>query len=216
MIYLNIEQGSQVWFDYRVGKITGTRFGQLISSRENRLIDEIVNERLDGFIEPDDYISEEMQFGIDNESVAIDLYSKMLGIEFDRGGVMQSELNSNHMASPDAISKDRRIVVEVKSTMDGSIHLKRFRNGIESNYLPQCINYFAVGDEVEEVHFISYCPFRPERPIVAIIFKRDTVVESSKKGDVTVSDFVNIGRKLLPDFYTKVERLENQFKHIDF
>ena len=40
MNYLNIEQKSQAWWDYKVGKISGTRFGQLISSRENMLIDE--------------------------------------------------------------------------------------------------------------------------------------------------------------------------------
>ena len=55
MNYQRIEQKSPEWWKLKVGKVSGTRFGQLISNRENSLVEEIVNELLDGCCEHDDY-----------------------------------------------------------------------------------------------------------------------------------------------------------------
>lgn len=214
MKYLDIEQGSQEWKDLKVGKVGGTRFGQVISTRDNKLVYEMAGEIMDGCISQDDYVSEDMQFGIDNESAAIDLYEQMTGLKFDRGGVIMSDFSDIHMASPDGITRDRKIVVEVKCTRLNHVHLKRFVSGVDSSYLPQCINYFAVSNDVEEVHFISYCPFRQERPIVAIILKRDTVIDA-KKG-TTVQDKVTEGRKAMGPLEKEVNELIESFTKADF
>lgn len=220
MKYLEIEQGSQEWRDLKVKKVGGARFGQATSSRENNLVCEMVGEALDGCISQDDYISEDMQFGIDNEEPAIDLYEQKTGLKFDRGGVIMSDFSDIHMASPDGITQDRKIVVEVKCTQLNHVHLKRFVSGIDSKYLPQCINYFAVSDDVEEVHFVSYCPFRQERPIVAIILKRDTVIaiKETKTATIktTVQDKVIEGRALLLPIEKEVNELIESFTKVDF
>ena len=52
MSYLKIEQHSTEWWQFKVGRVSGTRFGKLISGRDNGLIYEIVNELLDGHITP--------------------------------------------------------------------------------------------------------------------------------------------------------------------
>jgi len=204
MNYQPILQLSDEWWNAKVGKISGTRFGQLISGRDNMLIDELANEILDGYIFRDDFESEEMAFGNENEPVAIDEYEAIIGLKFDRGGVILSELNPNiHMASPDGITADRKIIVEVKCTTSGKLQISRFRRGIDKDKLPQVINYFAVAPEVEEVHWVSYCPFRQEIPIVSYIFKRDTVIEEKtyvKKPPeiITIQDRVNEGLALIP------------------
>lgn len=214
MKYLNIEQRSQEWWDLKVGKVSGTRYGQLTSTRSNSLLEEVANETLDGFIEQDDFTTEDIQFGVDNEEPAICEYEARICKKFTRGGVILSDFSPIHMASPDAINEKEGIVVEIKCTSHGKTHLKRFLNGIDSNYLPQVINYFAVSDDVKEVHWVSYCPFRQERPIIAIIFTRDTVIDE-KKG-TTIQHKVNEGRAILPIFEQQVKDLIESFNEVKF
>ena len=221
MSYLRIEQNSPEWWAYKVGKISGTRFGQLISSRENSLIEELADEIMNGYCEISDYEDEDIIFGKENESIAIDLYEEKSGLKFERGGVLQSDVCKMHMASPDATDYENGIVVEVKCTRHGKTHLKRFYNGIDSNYKPQIINYFAVDPKVMEVHFVSYCPFRSERPIVSQILKRDTVIErkeTKSRGveEMTIQDKVNLTNGLLINAEKEVNQLINNFKQIEF
>lgn len=176
------EQRSQEWYDLRKGKIGGTRFGQVISGRKNRLVYDLLNETLSEAIYPDDYISEEMQFGIDNEDDALELYSQRTGIKVIRVGAILSDFSGIHLASPDGLSEDHKIVQEVKCTEDGGIHIQRFFEGTETSYIPQIANYFAVSDEVERVDWISYCPSRPERPIIIRQFYRESFVDMIKSG----------------------------------
>ena len=222
MKHLKIEQTSQEWWAYKVGRISGTRVGQLLSTRENSLIDEMIDEILDGEVKRDDFQTEEMLFGVENEGVALDLYSKRYGIEFERGGVLCSDLHEKiHMASPDGINIKKGIIVEVKSTMQGKTQIKRFRKGIDSNYLPQVVNYFACSEDVKEVHWISYCPFRPERDLVVIIFKRDTIIEQkeTKKNGVevvTIQDKVNELHEKITIFENELTSELKRFTELEF
>lgn len=216
MSYLKIEQNTPEWWAYKVGKISGTRFGQLISSRENSLIEELADEIMNGYCEISDYEDEDIIFGKENESIAIDLYEEKSGLKFERGGVLQSDVCKMHMASPDAIDYEKGIVVEGKCTRHGKTHLKRFNNGIESNYKPQIINYFAVDPKIKEVHFLSYCPFRAERPIVVQIIKRDTLIYESTRKMETVQEVCDKTSYLLSKAETNVTDLIEQFKQIEF
>lgn len=184
----NCEQLSPEWWAIKKGKISGTRFGQVISGRKNRLVYDLLNEQLSEYLFPDDYVSDEMQFGIDNEPVALEMYEKMTGIHVNRIGAILSETSAIHMASPDGISDDHTIIQEVKCTQDGAIHIQRFFEGPESSYLPQIKNYFAVDDQVKEVHWISYCPERPERPLIVIKFKREDFNGEIEKGRAAISN----------------------------
>lgn len=184
MIIHTMPQRSPEWFDARKGKISGTRLGQLISNRKNRLIYELLNEQLSDYIFPDDYISDDMQFGIDNEPIAREMYARQSGIDWQEIGMIQSSLQI-HIASPDGISPDHSAVLEIKCTRNGDIHLQRFFEGVESGYMPQIYNYFAVDDEIKEVHWVSYCHERAERPLIVYVFNRenyeDIVAEARKK-----------------------------------
>lgn len=176
----NVVQQSPEWWELKVGSIGGTRFSQVISTRKNRLIASLVNETLNGYCAQDDYISDDMQFGIDNEPVARELYSKQSGINFIEVGAILSDYSDIHHASPDGIDDEGRgIVLEIKSTENGDIHIDRFINGVESAHIGQLKNYFAVSDDVKEVHFVSFCPFRPERPLVPIILKAEDFLKET-------------------------------------
>lgn len=176
------KQLSDEWWDLKVGKISGSRFGQVISSRKNNLVYELMNETLNGYCEQDDYINDDIQYGIDNEPVALELYEKATGIKIKRVGAILSESHDIHMASPDGLSVCETIVQEVKCTQNGAIHIRRVFEGVDSTYEAQCCNYFAVSPQIKEVHFISYCGFRPERPIHIIKLCRDGFETDIKKG----------------------------------
>lgn len=178
----NCVQMSEEWFKLKIGRISGTRFGQVLSNRKNRLIYELMDEVLSNRFEPEEYVSEEIQYGLDNESTALKLYEEREGIEVIPVGAIMSETNNIHMASPDGLSKGYKIAQEVKCTMNGYIHLQRIFEGVDSTYIPQCINYFAVAPEIEEVHFISYCGFRPERPLHIIKLYRGMFDKEIKTG----------------------------------
>lgn len=216
MKYLEIEQKSQEWWELKLGKVSGTRYGQLISNRENMLIDEMVNEVLDGQCEIGDYIDEDMQFGIDNEPITMDLLESQTGIKFKRGGVILSDFSDIHMSSPDGVNTDLGIIVEVKCTMHGKKHINRFRNGVESSHKGQIVNYFACSDDVKECWFVSYCPFRTERPLIIIKFNRDSIIEETTKKKVTVQEKVIEGRTRLTELKPQLQSVIEQFTTIDF
>ena len=175
------EQKTKEWFDLKVGKISGTRFAKVISGKKNRLIYELMNEKLNGYIDEVDLSNEDVQYGVENEDLAIQLYSEKSGIKFKKVGAILSDLD-NHISSPDSISECETIALEIKCTMKGDIHLERYFEGIDEKYLPQCINYFAVDKGIKEVHFISYCGYRPERPLVIHILKRNDYLVQIEKG----------------------------------
>ncbi len=168
-----VQQKSQEWVQLKKGKISGTRFGMIISRGKNRLIYDLLDETLSEYLFPDEFVSDDMQFGIDNEPIAAELYSKQTGIPFEEVGAILSETCDIHMASPDRVNIERGIVLEVKCTQNRAIQAQRFFEGVETGHMAQIKNYFAVSDAVKEVHWVSYCPFAPERPLVPIVFKRE-------------------------------------------
>jgi hypothetical protein len=211
MKYQNIIQNSPEWWALKVAKVSGTKFGQLISERKNNLFYVLANEALDGYIQQNDFESEAMQFGNENESVAIDKYELISGLSFARGGVILSDFSNIHMASPDAVNIDNGIIVEVKCTMNGYTQLERLREGVESDKWGQIINYFAVSDTVNEVHWISYCPFRPECEIVAHIVNRETRVKIGTK-ERTVGEWAILGRERLVSLELDLMVFVNELK----
>ena len=166
------EQQTPEWFAEKKAKIGGTRFSNVISGKKNRLVYELLNEQLSEWILQDDYIDDDMQFGIDNEDAALALYTAQTGIKVKKVGIIYSDFSNIHLASPDGLSECETIVQEVKCTQNGAIHMQRYFEGVETSYIPQIKNYFTVSDQIKEVHWISYCPYRIERPLIIIKFER--------------------------------------------
>ena len=219
MNYQPIVQMSPEWWNLKVGKVSGTRYGQVISGRKNNLVYELINENLNGYIEPDDFVSDDMQFGIENETKALDLYETKTGYIFERGGVILSDFNPIHMASPDGVNRAFGIVAEVKCTQHGARQIKRFFEGPEPDYPPQIKNYFAVSDDVKEVHWISFCPYRQERELVVHIYKRGDVAgyvktkvnKETVETPYTIHDEAIEGRKLIELLQSDLITKQQQF-----
>jgi predicted phage-related endonuclease len=204
------EQLSMEWFKLCAGSIGGTRFGAVISGKKNRLIYELLDEQLNGYVEPDEYVSDDMLFGTEQEPIARQLYSEQSGIDFKQVGMILSEQSAIHHASPDGLSDDG-IVLEIKCTQNGYIHLQRFFEGVESGHMAQLQNYFAVSDEVKEVHWISWCPSRTERPLISFVFTRDSLIKDGKTM-CTIQDQVIEGRKQIALIEAQLKDMRNQFE----
>lgn len=195
-----VPQQSMEWWKLKVGKVSGTRFGKVISNRDNRLIYELMNEVLSGSCEIDEYLSDEIQYGLDNERIAIDLYEKQTGIKTYQVGAIMSDICSISMASPDSLSIDNSIVQEVKCTMHGYTHIQRIFEGVESSYLPQIINYFVVDDCIKHVDFISYCGFREERPLHVIRFNREDYTSKIEMGRKKLYEMADLLKANLDEY----------------
>jgi len=209
-----MKQGSPEWHELKRGKIGGTKFGQVISGRDNSLMFDLLNERLSPWLDyNDEIITDDMRFGLDNEPIARELYIKQSGIDFKEVGCIISDYSGIHLASPDGLNEEAGIVLEIKSTQNGAKHLKRFFNGIDKEYWPQIKNYFAVSSDVKEVHWVSFCPDRFERPLIVVIVTLDTVIDE-RTGTETVEGkkvktvYPVTIREMLHEWRSEITRIE--------
>lgn len=206
----NVIQQSEEWFIEKAGKIGGTRFGSVISDRENQLIYELLNEELDGCAAMSDYIDDDMQFGIDNEPVARQKYIEMSGINFNEVGLIYSDFCGIHVQSPDGLSDDESEVLEIKSTRSGVKQVRRFFAGVESDKIGQIVSYFAISDKIKRVHHVSYCPLRPERELVVYVFTPDSIVKVGRI-EKPISYFVDLGRTRMVEIEKQLAELKQKF-----
>jgi hypothetical protein len=199
-----VDQRSQEWFELKRGRIGGTRFSQVLSNVKNRLIYELLSERIDGLMEEEEeYDSFEMQFGRDNEDMVLEMYTTKTGIKTEKVGAIFSDYVDIHMASPDAVNIELGIVQEVKCTLKPSIQRQRMYEGIDPKHIGQVISYFALSNEIKEVHWISYCPYAKGCELIVHVVKLDTMM---KDGTVlTISEKAR----------TKLLSIERQIKEME-
>ena len=198
---VRVAQRSEAWHALRKGSIGGTRFGQVISSRKNKLLFDLLAERLSDYPVDEVFVNEMMQFGIDQEPHARKAYIKQSKIRFMEVGLIVSDFSKIHHASPDGLNRRLGAVLEVKCTHDISKQVQRFFEGIDPDQMPQILNYFAVSDSIREVHYVSYNPFCLQRPLVVHIVKReDHVLE------------IESGRRKIIEIEKQLEEMERKFK----
>lgn len=231
MKILTMQQRSEEWFQYKAGKIGGTRFGEVISTRKNMLKYRLLDELDKGYIDQSEYESEEMLFGNDQEPIARAEIIKTTGIQFDNGGIIVSDFFPEiHMHSTDGLFDN--IVLEIKTTSNGALHRQRFFEGPESKHMGQIINPFVCSDHIKEVWWYSWCPSVEIRPLVKHVFTRESVIDTikveqeqtytDKKGNIqtkivkveqpyTIQHAVIEGRLQIGELQNEVNKLYEQF-----
>ena len=220
------DQGSDEWLKLKWGKIGGTRFGQLISSRDNVLKYEILKESISEWVPDftDVWISEDMQYGIDSEPIARGILERIENIKIEQCGAILSDFCKLSMASPDGIHtiEGGKIVHEIKSTRNEATHIKRMFEGIDDKHLPQCLNYFCQSNEVKEVWYTSYCGFHANKKTVTIKLNRDSIIEVTKATvknpsiNITVQMKVDEAISKLKAFEAESENMITEYKNLIF
>lgn len=116
MIYHWMEQGSEAWHEIKLGRFTGTRFALLMMGKltagYNNCIAEVAAEILTHEKE-ENYVSEDMQRGIDLEPEAAKEYELITGIELKEVGFIEPDDNEYIGVSPDRLI-DEDGLLEIK------------------------------------------------------------------------------------------------------
>jgi putative phage-type endonuclease len=143
---ITAEQRSPEWFAARLGRLTGSRAGDMLATirtgeaaarRDLRI--QLVCERLTHTLQEDIYVNGAMQHGIDCEPLALAAYEALTGRMAVRTGFLSH--NTYHVGC----SLDGHIdgfvgILELKCPKSAT-HLKYLRAGaVPSDYLPQIMH----------------------------------------------------------------------------
>lgn len=165
MIYKDIIQGSDEWFEIRKGKITASRIvdimpgvkGKYLASRKNylaeKVIEILINESQEHFI------SEAMQWGIDNEPLARSAYEAITGTFVDEVGFIDHDTIQLLGSSPDGlIGTDGGIEIKCPNTAQ---HLSAILTGnVKRDYIFQMQTLMMCGN----LQWCDYISFDPRMP----------------------------------------------------
>lgn len=196
-IYWDLIQCSPEWHELKYGKVGGsTSKGLFVPS--DTLLYEILAEHTEDFIlQPEGYVSDDMERGNRLEPVARAEMSKFAKVEFLQAGWIESDFSPLFGVSPDGITADGKISCEVKCP-GAKKHIQTVHQRIiPSDNVHQCLHYFTVNDTLEK-HY--YGTFRPEclYPLWVREITRDSLIDlgTPKTPNVKkVSEWVGIAKK---------------------
>lgn len=163
MITYNIEQRSEAWHEARCGRVTGTRFKNLVSKETTDsykdLVTNIACEIITGAAE-ETYVSPAMQYGIETEPEARREYETITDVSVTQAGfVIPDEEHKYHNwigISPDGLLPDDGIL-EIKCPL-ARTHFEYIERGV----LPSEYRYQVQGQlfvtGFKYCHFMSYVP----------------------------------------------------------
>lgn len=172
---LNLEQNTEEWLEWRKGKITGSKLGDIYSSRGTRKI---------GFYE---LIADQLSVGSDGEEArarghrlepeAIEMFEAASGLKVSTGGVWVSDIDERIALSPDGYIEAEIIThaVEVKC-LSGARHIEAIvENKVPKEYECQAIQYFVVNPELQKLYFVLYDDRIAARPLHIIEVTRESL-----------------------------------------
>jgi hypothetical protein len=192
MIIHFVEQGSKEWLELRKGKVTGTRFKQLFSADDLKLIDELIAEEVSGEIDEDAYMSKEMLRGDEYEPLARAAYEKAFGVKIDVHGFISSSKYPWLGYSPDGCILDGSKYVEgieIKC-VDTKTHVRYIRmNQIPPEHKYQVRLIFLVCPDIEKVTFVSYDPRFYKRPMFTVSVTRQEMSDEIRLAEMQLIKF---------------------------
>lgn len=168
-IEINAEQRSEAWYTARAGRLTGTgatlmlaktKSGDVAAGRRN-LRAKLVLERVTGRAQEDDFVSRDMQRGIDLEPEAFGEFEALTGAILQRSGFLA--MDEDYGCSLDAHIGDFEELVSIKCPNDAN-HMAYVTGGkkIPKDYMDQCRHELWVTG-AKRHHFMSYNPNFPEK-----------------------------------------------------
>ncbi len=164
--FLDVVQGSVMWQELRCGHVTASRVGDVIATvkkgeaaaRRNYRM-ELIYERLTGQPHPQ-FVSQEMQWGLDHEAEARAAYELFKGVLVDTTGFVLHPTIERFGASPDGlVGDDGLIQIKCPTT---KTHLEWLLAGtIPLEHVPQMIAEMSCTGR-DWCDFVSYDPRLPE------------------------------------------------------
>lgn len=157
---MNLLQRNDNWTDERLGKITASRIKDLSAKPQkgkalNAVMLQLLSERLTGQ-KPEEFTTKAMQWGVDNEPLAITAYEIYNDCFVVGTGLIDHPTIPMSGASPDGlVGKDGQIEIKCPDT---TTHLNTILNGvIPPEHLPQITWQLACTGR-EWCDFVSFDP----------------------------------------------------------
>lgn len=181
---MDIEQGSQEWFDARVGVITGSRVAGIIgvSKYKNRedVMREMVREYFDAEREFQGNVA--TQYGNDHEDVALQDFELLTGYNVIRAGFILHQKCSWLGVSPDGVMDlpDSDAGVEIKCPFSGKIETLDDR---PDYYAQVCLSLIVTNRDAW--HFFCWSPDKSHHETVDI----EQAVEWYAEHQDTIKEF---------------------------
>lgn len=195
-VYTDIVQMTEEWFAIKYGKVGGSTSKGLFVPSDTLLL-ELLAELTEPFeMEEDNYVSSDMMRGIELEPMGRAEVEKYSGIKFTVPGWIQSLSIPIIGISPDGMSADMTVSMEVKCP-GAKKHISTVYNKeIPSDNIHQSLHYFTVNPKCEKHYFAS---FRPESnyPLFVKMITLDSLIDLGTKAKPNVkkvSEWVNIAR----------------------
>jgi len=160
MIKVNIEQGSEAWHEVRLGKITGTRFKEMMSGKSTETYKNLVLDVAAEIItndKPASFTSDAMERGNDLEPLARAAYEDHFEVEVEEVGFIypENEFEDWIGFSPDGIIDN--IGLEIKCPL-AKTHLKYLAKGVMPNEYKWQVQAAMFITEFGAWDFISWHP----------------------------------------------------------
>ena len=186
------------WLEARLGRITGTRLGGLLSKRDKKPLKgfyEIIAERVaiphDG--------ENVMDRGLRLEDEAMQRFEKETKKKVNTDLVLWSrEDNENIASSPDGYI-GKKEAVEVKC-LNSAAHIETWlTKEIPSEYEMQVLQYFIVNDDLETLYFVMYDPRLPKIDFFYLTVTREELKDK-------IAEYLQLERETL----AKIAEIEAQ------
>lgn len=169
MIVEEIIQGTPEWLQMRVGCVTASRVAEVIAKPKRgtgelacraNYRSEIICECLTGR-SAEHYVTPAMEFGIENEPVALAAYEMARDVEVGDGGFFLHDTISRFAASPDGlIGSDGLVEIKCPTT---ATHIDYMITGIVPEaYQPQMLAQMACTGR-QWCDFVSFDPRLPKK-----------------------------------------------------
>jgi putative phage-type endonuclease len=165
--YLNIQQNTPEWLVERIGSVTASRVKDAVATLKKggesaarasyklELLTEIITGRA-----AEHYVSQAMDFGIENEPLARGAYEIDRGVEVERIGYIRHPSIPRSGASPDGLVGEHGLVEFKVPT--STTHLSYLlAEEVPDEYLPQ-LNWQLACSGRAWVDFVSYDPRLPQ------------------------------------------------------
>ena len=180
-IYNDIQQGTPEWKEFRWGKIGGSTAEKIMVQKINdaAIIDQLVYEHTEDFVDEDEYLSADMQRGNDLEPFARQELEREVGFKFTVPGWIQSDIDILGI-SPDGINLEHMAACELKCP-SGKTHAKYLRNNnaLIIDYAWQIIDYFATIPDLKTLYVVSFRPESKVKRLLVIKLTRDSLIYTS-------------------------------------
>lgn len=195
MIFHDVEQNSDEWYQLRAGKLTGSSFGKIMANYgkpfgepAKKLAVQIATERLLGrALSSDSYTNAHMGRGHEQEPVARMLYEDRTFKEVSSGGFFDC---GNVGCSPDGLVTDG--IIEIKSVIATQHYATLKRGSFDPAYKWQLIsNMYYTGSQF--IDFISYCADMPDdKKLFICTLTRDSFKSEIKQLEDRVEQFFKV------------------------